>query len=279
MEQRPAWADRVAVGGALALLAFAVTVVGVVRHTPLIHLDGVVRDFTIDHRSATGFAILSVVTWFGTFSVMGPALVALGAVLGWFRRSLVPFVFCSAAVLLLGTSVGTGKLLIDRKRPPVPVGVALAEDGSFPSGHTTTSVVLAFVLLLLVQHRLSRRGNWVGLGLVVLFTAIIGTSRVYLGAHWLTDVVGGWLLGSAISAALALGWWATQPWAFGPAQGRAPGLLVRALAEPDQDPAPPHGREGHGPTDGRRAHPLLDRFDTARGVEAPRDPHAEGAPS
>jgi len=279
MSQRPRWVTQVAGWGGVALLAFLVTVVGVVRHSPLIRLDGAVRDFTTLHRTTTGFAIFSLITWFGTFSVMGPALLVGGAVLSWVRRSLAPLVVCASAVLLLGSTVSLGKLVIDRRRPPISPGLALAEDGSFPSGHTTTSVVLGFVLLLLLDERLSRRGRRVGLALLVLFTALIGTSRVYLGAHWFTDVLGGWLLGSAITAVLAVGWWVWQPETRSRAEGRAPRSRAPAVAASDPDPVLPRGRAPHAPSGAPTGRRLRDRFGTTPAGEGPRDPRAEGAPS
>jgi undecaprenyl-diphosphatase len=75
---------------------------------------------------------------------------------------------------------------------------------SFPSGHSTMSAVVYLTLgalLALVEGRRRVRVFLVALGAVLTF--LVGASRVYLGVHWPTDVLGGWTIG----AGWALLWW------------------------------------------------------------------------
>jgi undecaprenyl-diphosphatase len=103
------------------------------------------------------------------------------------------------------------KALVGRPRP-----FNLAETDSFPSGHTVHAVLFLGVLWLLLAPRLHRRwqrtalgGSFVSLGLLV------GISRIYLGRHWPSDVLGAYLVGGLALwgltwAAAARGWLARE---------------------------------------------------------------------
>ncbi|MFI5844000.1 phosphatase PAP2 family protein [Catenuloplanes sp. NPDC051500] len=105
-----------------------------------------------------------------------------------------------------GSLLVTGiKALIARDRPD-PLLRAVTEDGfSFPSGHATTSVVVlgtvAWLISAATTSHTVRATAWVA---AVLLGAGIGLSRVYLGVHYPTDVLAGWILGSAWLATVAL---------------------------------------------------------------------------
>jgi membrane-associated phospholipid phosphatase len=105
-----------------------------------------------------------------------------------------------------GALLVTGiKALIARDRPD-PLLRAVTENGfSFPSGHATTSVVVlgtvAWLISTATASHTVRATAWVA---AVLLGAGIGLSRVYLGVHYPTDVLAGWILGSAWLATVAL---------------------------------------------------------------------------
>lgn len=126
--------------------------------------------------------------------IFGLAVVGL-LVTGFWRESLL--VLATHGVFML---VGFIKLLIERPRPTADVVRVLSEVGeySFPSGHTTSYVVF-FGLLFFLAFALLRRSWWRTATLVVLAvpTALVGVSRVYLGHHWASDVLGGYALGLA----------------------------------------------------------------------------------
>jgi len=103
------------------------------------------------------------------------------------------------------------KDLIDRGRPPVTLRDIMVhqENASYPSGHAMGSVVgygmVGFVLLKRVKNVPLR---WLIGGLLTAWVIVIGFSRVYLRAHWASDIVGGWLLGLAyMNACLAIYFW------------------------------------------------------------------------
>jgi undecaprenyl-diphosphatase len=118
-----------------------------------------------------------------------------------------------SAALLWVSVIGSGlintvlKLTFNRPRPDVfpwrtqHVGLA-----SFPSGHAMTSIVaygtLAFLIARLAPTRLSRRLTWV---VAVLVIGIVGLSRLYLGVHYPSDVLAGFVVGGAWAVTCALG--------------------------------------------------------------------------
>ena len=107
--------------------------------------------------------------------------------------------------LLIATSVVSGSVLVGmfkavfgRLRPDVAYAVLVAPGLSFPSGHATMSAIVfltAGALLASTRSRLAER-IYILLS-AALVTALVGLSRVALGVHWATDVLGGWAFGAA----------------------------------------------------------------------------------
>ena len=121
------------------------------------------------------------------------------ALMVWRWRSRTPLVLMLTAVAgsLLITILG--KASVSRVRPPLVDAVPPYEHSfSFPSGHALNSTVIAGLVAYLILRRLAsalQRGLVVGLA--VLWAVSIGLSRVFLGHHWLTDVMFGWVIGLA----------------------------------------------------------------------------------
>lgn len=91
------------------------------------------------------------------------------------------------------------KSLVGRSRPPLAEAVPPYESSaSFPSGHTLNAIVITGILvysILLIVH--TQRARWLTVIVGGAYAIAIGLSRVYLGHHWLSDVVAAWLLGLA----------------------------------------------------------------------------------
>ena len=117
------------------------------------------------------------------------------------------------SMLYVIVTVGGGLLVssaakeaFDRPRPDlVPYG-SLVHTASFPSGHSMMAAVAYLTLGVLVARTLSRtRLKVYVLMLAVIATLLVGISRVYLGVHWPTDVVAGWLAGVVWASVCMLG--------------------------------------------------------------------------
>ena len=137
--------------------------------------------------------------WRAVSAVGGPTswrvLTAVTAVVLFWRRrrqpaALVAVTMAGAAMLSGGT-----KALVGRPRPVVAVVVDRAPGKSCPSGHALTSVVAAGRLVLLLWPACSARQRVLLLGTATVLVTAIGFSRLALGVHFLTDVLGGWLMG------------------------------------------------------------------------------------
>ena len=124
---------------------------------------------------------------------------AVVAVMVWAWRSWTPVVLLVLATAGSLALTIAGKDLVGRARPPRMFAVPPYESSpSFPSGHTLNATVIAAVVVYLLLRKVRR--PWVRVGAVVLgvaFMLTMGLSRVFLGHHWLSDVVMGWVLGLA----------------------------------------------------------------------------------
>jgi undecaprenyl-diphosphatase len=160
------------------------------------------------------------VTSFG--SVTGLTLI-VGLIAGFFAA----FRRYREALILLAAPISGAllsnwlKLFFNRDRPPSELHAVEVINPSFPSGHAMLSAVVYLTLAVLISRFSNRkRVKAYSLAVGVVMTLLVGTSRVYLGVHWPTDVLAGWSLG----AAWALAWWLAA-WAverFSPVNLRPP---------------------------------------------------------
>jgi membrane-associated phospholipid phosphatase len=146
---------------------------------------------------------MKATTWLGSNVVFIPVVLAAAA---WFllkrgdSRSAAELVATLASAIIL---YDIGNAVVHRARPPAIYRVGYNfSGGSFPSGHSTSAIavwgMLAFLLALRASPR-TRKGLLVG---AVVLTVAIGASRIYIGAHWLTDIIGSYALGGAWLAGL-----------------------------------------------------------------------------
>jgi undecaprenyl-diphosphatase len=162
--------------------------------------DKGIEELTIDLANDTVVDIARVVTDLGSLQVIVPLLVIAVGLLIWRRRPFELGVLVTGFALTYA-GVHLTKAAIDRPRPANPLdGIT---GSSFPSGHAAYAItyVAMAVIAARVLPRFASRAALV-LAAIVL-AAVIGLTRVYLRAHFWSDVVGGWALGAGVFGAVA----------------------------------------------------------------------------
>lgn len=188
-------------GGLLATLAFLVR-----SNTALIRIDSGAASWGSTNATEASTAILRGLTQLGATAtvVVLAATVALVHARARNRTAIAAFLL----VVVLGQNlvVNLVKVLVDRARPDIDP-LAGFSGASFPSGHTAAAFATFAALALVLGRGRGARVQARLLGAAVALAAAVGMSRVFLGVHWMTDVVAG--------AALGLAWFALAAIAFG----------------------------------------------------------------
>ncbi|MFH8379183.1 phosphatase PAP2 family protein [Streptomyces cyaneofuscatus] len=200
-----------ALAAGTAVLALFVVLLGLVaaQWSPLMSLDRTVADSLHRHAvTETGLVHVNRVLtdWFWDPWTMR-ALIAVAVVALWWRGARLLALWVAAASLL-GSLLSQGvKAAVDRERPRWPDPVDSAHFSAFPSGHAMTAAVSCGLLLWLLRLYGAGPALWAGAVAVAVVSVIgVAVTRVYLGVHWLTDVVGGTLLGAAVVAFTVAGY-------------------------------------------------------------------------
>ncbi|MCX4849754.1 phosphatase PAP2 family protein [Streptomyces sp. NBC_00893] len=188
-------------GAVCALLALVVLVLVAVRWSPLMTLDRSVAD-ALHHRAVTEPGLVHanrILTDWAWDPWTMRALIAVAVVALWWRGER-PLAVWVAATSVLGTVVQQGlKSAVGRARPQWPDPVDSAHYAAFPSGHAMTATVSCGLLLWLLHRHGAGARPWRSALVVACVSVVgVGVTRLYLGVHWLSDVLAGWLLGAAL---------------------------------------------------------------------------------
>ncbi|WP_233221632.1 phosphatase PAP2 family protein [Streptomyces carminius] len=240
---------------------YAVIVVAVLTTSRLVRLDWQVMLFRPYKQWPELHAFLD---YFVVLGQRGPTAVLVAAWLGWRswrQRTLRPLLALGTSLLLLNVTVGAAKLGMAREGPHYANQVGANEmflNGDiFPSGHTANAVVTWGILAYLATTPRARRRLSV---VAAVFALGVGATTVYIGTHWVSDVLLGWAAGLLILLALPwfeplvvrveaylLSHWyrlrdtsVPLPGRLRPAGHRAPGSPAGA---PGHRPVAPHGPE------------------------------------
>lgn len=151
----------------------------------------------VAHRSATLTACAVVVTNVG--SPVGVAVLAVAlAALAWrLLRSPWPALLIVATPGAAAAISTATKVIAGAHRPPAALQLVTETDFSFPSGHVTATVALLGTLTAVVGQHAGWAARFALIASTALAAAAVGLTRLYLGVHWATDVLGGLLLGAA----------------------------------------------------------------------------------
>lgn len=179
----------------VAALAIAVTELSIVANLEIELMQSI-------HSLTTGWLtslLLAVSDLAGTevlFVATAAAAVVLAALQHW--RGAVALVI---SVLTTQVVVAIAKHLMSRPRPEADGAASHAAGFSFPSAHSASAVALYLMLALIAGSVLHKKLSWVAWVAAGLLVTMVGLSRIYLGAHYPTDVLAGWLTGGIVVVA------------------------------------------------------------------------------
>jgi len=186
---------------ALFFRSFIVITDGLAEASPLIARDPGISLLVAATRTPVGIRINWVATLFGEAAVQTVlGLVVFCLLLIWGKRAYAALV---GGTLLSGLLVQTLiKLAVARARPPVSLMViAQPSSYSYPSGHAMSSaLLLGIVAFIAVREERHWRARLLTVAGATAGAMMAGESRVYLGVHWLSDVLAGWDLAIALLA-------------------------------------------------------------------------------
>jgi membrane-associated phospholipid phosphatase len=182
----------------LSAAAFGFLLWGVLAHNGLTLADPTVATYVARHRLAWLTPVMELVTWLGSSFVIVPFGVVVGGSLWRRRRSWRPLVMMAVAFLGAAGLYDIVKPAVGRARPAAALQVSGPDVGNaFPSGHATQTISFYGMLAVVLIVSYAPRRRWPFVIGAVLVTLVVGASRLYLGVHWLTDVLGGYALGLA----------------------------------------------------------------------------------
>lgn len=157
-------------------------------------LDLAVLKILISSRNSLLNNLAIGITYLGSPMVLSIFSLAIALGLWWRQRKL------QATFLAIVTTGGIGlnyllKNFFSRARPTIDNNLVVVDFYSFPSGHAMTSLIIyGFLCYLLISNY--RKYSLLFISFTSILIILIGLTRLYLGVHWLTDVIGGYVAGT-----------------------------------------------------------------------------------
>jgi undecaprenyl-diphosphatase len=190
--------------GVLAMLVFALPVVllGLAvrqQFDPLIKADDaasrVATGFSARHGLVPALTVIQVVS----LPIFVYLVATVVVVWVWTSKKLKGRALWAFVTMMVGWGIGgLSKLITQRARPVVDGPVPHAEGFSFPSGHALNITLAAGVLVFLVWPLLSATARRVAVVLAIVVPVIVGLDRLFIGAHFPSDILAGYILGLGI---------------------------------------------------------------------------------
>ena len=168
-------------------------------------LDARLLYFVVEHRTGWLTGTMRLVTWLGSRWILAPLVTVIGGFFLFGRRDWRPGTRLAAALVGAFALHVLVRHFVERPRPPTNVWIEAYTGSSFPSLHATITMAVYGMLSVILSRKQSQGRRAFIWSLSALVILVVGASRVYLGAHWPTDVFGGYALGAAwLSFLLAL---------------------------------------------------------------------------
>lgn len=192
--------------GVLAIWAFSALLDAVLDNATLVRLDVATVNWIHVRATAGGLAFFSTISNAGSPRAM--TILAIGGAIALIMmRRLVTLTTWIAAFIGSFVIERVIKLAVHRSRPPYGARYLINHSYSFPSGHSMGSFIGVGMLLYVLGRfwhpaRFWRAGAMI---LGVAFVALVGFSRIYLGVHYPSDVLGGWAVSAAWMAVCVSG--------------------------------------------------------------------------
>ncbi|QNE19455.1 phosphatase PAP2 family protein [Kribbella qitaiheensis] len=195
--------------GAMTAFALPVVLLGFAvrqRFDPLINADeAAIRSatrFSISHGLVPTLTVIQVVSQ-PVFVYLVATVVVVWV---WKAKKLKGRALWAFVTMVLGWGIGSAsKLVAQRARPVVDQAVPHAQGYSFPSGHALNITLAAGVMIFLLWPLLSPTRRRIAVTLAVVVVVVVGLDRIFIGAHFPSDVVGGHVLGLGIMFASWIG--------------------------------------------------------------------------
>ena len=200
------WLNKIWLGLAivflLAVVIFGKVLDGYLDKDGLMMLDRPINQLVIGLRRPLLDKFMLLVTLTGNWQmiVWGSLLGAVLLIIAQKRRYLMALILSNVSAIII---LGMAKNLIGRDRPPIENALILEHGFAFPSGHSYFAVAFYGLLTYFwVRHFYQK---WTRMGVFILgssYILLLGLSRIYLGVHWTTDVLGALSLGVASLAVI-----------------------------------------------------------------------------
>lgn len=182
--------------GLCSAAIFALILWSVLAHGGLTGADLRLATFVAGHRVGWLTTVMRVVTWIGSSFLIIPLGLAVGGALWLRRHTWQPLLMMAVAFLGAAGLYDIVKPAVARARPPAALQVGGPDEGfAFPSGHATQTIAFYGMLAIVLTVWFAPRRRLVFAIAAALVAVVVGASRLYLGVHWLTDVLGGYALG------------------------------------------------------------------------------------
>jgi undecaprenyl-diphosphatase len=186
----------------LVLFVLFLTLSWFVHVYPIFSVDVVITQEFQEHRIPWLKSFMIAVSFLGNQFLIFTCLILLTAVVFWLIRLRMEALFIAGLSIISATLNALIKYIVNRPRPTSSLVEILqhATGSSFPSGHVMSYVaywglLFSFGLILLKRDRW-----WHYLSLIIpgLFVLLVGPSRIYLGDHWASDVLGAYMFGGLL---------------------------------------------------------------------------------